>query len=62
MKERLTLDAMRLLIAELRAKAIKPCILNSQEEVDAANAMQRSLGLSLQWRLGDHYYRVADFL
>ncbi|MFH1236652.1 MAG: hypothetical protein V1685_07040 [Parcubacteria group bacterium] len=48
--------AMLVAIDELRAKADPPKLLASQEEVDAINNYERSIGAPGDWKPGDHCY------
>ena len=56
----LTLKRMKLVADVLKAKAIKPGRIETQQQAEAINAAEKLYGLSHDWRVGDDYYMLGD--
>lgn len=59
-KNYLTLWQMRELAAFMKAHAVKPKRIETQEQCDLVN--MQSARLSFKWRVGDDYYEMSNLM
>lgn len=55
------LAQLKLAVDVIRAKAQSPRIIQTQQEADKINKLERPFGLNLDWKVGDTYYLLSDF-